>query len=73
MKKKTFQKGAYVFIMNQDEANIISASLEPDTTDTAGYSGSFVQAGILKKSGGGYPIYRYEKKTPVSLKKKWNA
>lgn len=69
-KKKTFKKGAYVFVMNQDAANIISASLEPDTTDTAGYSGSFVQAGILKKSGGGYPIYRYEKKNPASLKKK---
>lgn len=68
-KKKTFKKGAYVFTMDQDAANIISASLEPDTTDTAGYKGSFVQSGILKKSGGAYPIYRYEKSLK-DLKKK---
>lgn len=68
-KKKTFKKGAYVFAMDQNAANIISASLEPDTTDTAGYKGTFVQSGILKKSGGAYPIYRYEGSLK-SLKKK---
>lgn len=55
----TFEQGAYVFFMNQEAANIIAASLEPDVEDTADSKGSFVQAGILKEmEPHAYPIYR---------------
>lgn len=58
-KKVLFKEGAYVFYMDQEPANIISASLEPDVADTQESKGSFVQAGLLKKQrSGGYPIYR---------------
>lgn len=70
-KSVTFSKGAYVFFMDQEAANIIAASMEPDINDTSGYNGTFVQSGILKKTSSGYPIYRYEKKDPSqSLKLK---
>ena len=54
-----FEEGAYVFPMNQEGANVIAASLEPDVDDTVESKGSFVQAGILKKTeSGDYPLYR---------------
>lgn len=68
-KKITFTKGAYVFYMDQPAANIISASLEPDVGDTSREKGSFVQAGILKKKGKYYPIYRYTGKNPQNALK----
>lgn len=70
-KHVTFSEGAYVFFMDQEAANVIAASMEPDINDTSGYNGTFVQSGVLRKSSGGYPIYRYEKKDPgQSLKLK---
>lgn len=54
----TFTEGAYSFPMNQEAANVIAASLEPDVDDTEESKGSFVQAGILKEAEtGAYPIY----------------
>lgn len=63
-KKVTFAKGAYVFFMDQKTANIIAASMEPDVNDTAGFNGTFVQSGVIRKVSGKYPIYRYEGKNP---------
>ena len=69
--KVTFEEGAYVFYMNQEAANVIAASMEPDVNDTAGFNGSFVQSGVLQKTADGYPVYRFEKKDPQqSLKLK---
>ena len=63
-KDVTFSKGAYVFFMDQEAANIIAASMEPDVNDTTGYNGTFVQSGVLRKTAGWYPIYRYERSDP---------
>lgn len=56
----TFSKGAYVIPMNQAGAKVIAACLEPDVKDTAGYKGSFVQAGLIKISN----IYRFTGSNP---------
>lgn len=64
-KAVSFKQGAYVFYMDQEAANIISASMEPDVGDTAGFHGSFVQSGVLRRcDDGGYPIYRCKINNP---------
>lgn len=60
-KTVTFEKGAYVFQMDQVTANILAIMMEPDTGDAKDYKGTFVQNGVLGENADGtYPIYRFE-------------
>lgn len=55
----TFEKGAYVFCLNQVRSITLSMLMEPDVDDVAEQSGTLVQQGIISATNGKYPLYRY--------------
>ena len=55
----TFEKGAYVCTMAQEDGYILAILMEPDVDDLREYKGTFAQQGLIKAVDGEYPIYRY--------------
>ena len=51
-----FPEGAYVFCMNQVDANILAIYMEPDTNHS---DATLAKQGIITPTDGVYPIYRY--------------
>ena len=57
-----FPQGAYVLPMNQENANVLAMTLEPDVSDSEKHNGTLVQSGIVQPAEGGLlPIYRSER------------
>ena len=55
----TFEKGAYVCTLAQEDGYILAMLMEPDVDDMGGYEGTFAQQGVITATDGEYPIYRY--------------
>ena len=55
----TFEKGAYVCTLAQEDGYILAMLMEPDVDDMGGYQGTFAQQGVIEAVDGEYPIYRY--------------
>ena len=55
----TFEKGAYVCTMAQEDSYILALLMEPDVDDLREYKSTFAQQGVINAVDGEYPIYRY--------------